>query len=206
MFRLSSKILAATSDIESTAEVYRRRAGTLLKIVPDGRDTLPTRTILKDRDAKPLVESLKRLGGHESLSHKSRIEIETVKDAEIVFADGEPLAIRRNGELIPVLVNHTTVDLLPTVVVDMGAVPHVVSGADIMAPGIRRSKGDFLSGQLLVVVDEKHGKRLAIGKALLSSTELGNTKKGKVVENLHYVGDPVWESVKTLSPASSQQS
>ena len=165
---------------------------------------MPARTILKDRDAKPLVESLKKLGGHESLSHKSRVEVEMVKDAEIIFADGEPLAIRRKGELFPVLVNHRALDMLPTVVVDMGAVPHVVSGADIMAPGIRRLSGDFRSGQLLVVVDENHGKRLAIGKALLSSTEMGNTKKGKVVENLHYVGDPVWESVKSLSPASAQ--
>jgi len=160
---------------------------------------VPARNILKDRDVKPLVELLRKLGGQDSLSHKSRVEVEEVKGAEVVFADGEPLAIRRNGELIPVLVNHRTLDLLPIVVVDMGAVPHVVGGADVMAPGIRRVVGDFQTGQLLVVVDEKYGKRLAIGKALLDSTALRNTKKGKAVENVHYVGDPVWDIVKPLS-------
>ena len=160
---------------------------------------MPARNILKDRDVKPLVELLRKLGGQDSLSHKSRVEVEEVKGAEVVFADGEPLAIRRNGELIPVLVNHRTLDLLPIVVVDMGAVPHVVGGADVMAPGIRRVVGDFQTGQLLVVVDEKYGKRLAIGKALLDSTALRNTKKGKAVENVHYVGDPVWDIVKPPS-------
>ena len=161
--------------------------------------TLSPRTILKDRDVKPLVELLKNLGGQDNLSHKSRIEIEEIKSGEVVFVDGEPFAIRRNGELIPVLVNHRTLDSLPTMVVDMGAVPHVVGGADIMAPGIRRVDGDFQPGQLLVVVDEKHGKRLAVGKALLDSTTLRNTKKGKVVENVHYVGDPVWDIVRGFS-------
>ncbi len=159
---------------------------------------MPTRTILKDRDAKPLVELLRKLGGQKGLSHKSRIETENAKDGEIVFADGEPLAIRRNGELIPVLVNHRTLDLFPTIVVDMGAVPHVVGGADIMAPGVRRVVGDFQQGQLLVVIDEKHGKRLAIVKALLDSTSLRSAKKGKVAENVHYVGDSVWDIIKPL--------
>ncbi len=166
---------------------------------------MPTRTILKDRDSKPLVESLKKLGGHQNLSHKSRVELETVKDTEVIFVDGEPLAFLRNEELVPVLVNDAAVNSLPKVVVDMGAVPHVVGGADVMAPGIRSIQGSFLSGQLLVVVDEKHGKHLAIGKGLLDSVALAQTKKGKAVENLHYVGDPIWEVVKGFARAVSQQ-
>ena len=167
---------------------------------------MPNKTILKDRDSKPLVESLRKLGGNETLSHKSRVELEAVKDAEIVFVDGEPLAFQRKGEIIPVLVNQAALATLPTIVVDMGAVPHVVGGADVMAPGIRSIRGVFSSGQLLVVVDEKHGKHLAIGRALSNSVDLGKTKKGKVVENLHYVGDAIWEIVKEISRKSFQPS
>ncbi len=119
------------------------------------------------------MESLKKLGGHQNLSHKSRVELETVKDTEVIFVDGEPLAFLRKGELVPVLVNDAAVNSLPKIVVDMGAVPHVVGGADIMAPGIRSIQGSFLLGQLIVVVDEKHGKHLAIGKGLLDSDEEG---------------------------------
>ncbi len=174
-------------------------AGTLLKIVSGVPGTLPVRTILKDRDVKPLVEQLRKLGGHDALSHKSRVEVEEVKGGAVVFADGEALAIKREAELIPVLVNNRTLDLLPTVTVDMGAVPHVVGGADVMAPGVRSVRGDFQAGQFLVVVDEKHGKRLAVGKALLDSANMRATKKGRVVENVHWVGDAVWDIVKPAS-------
>lgn len=160
------------------------------------------RTILKDRDSKPLIEDLRSLPSQQHLTHKARVEIQTVKDSEIIFVDGVPIAFRRKGELIPVLTNKAALDGLPRIVVDMGAVPHVVGGADIMAPGIR-SIGDQVSEKhLLVVVDEKHGKYLAIGKALLDAGPMKVTKHGKVVANLHYVGDPVWETIKPKSPAS----
>jgi PUA domain protein len=158
---------------------------------------LPTRTILKDREAKPLLEALRHIAGG-SLSHKSRVELESVKDAQVVFVDGEPVAMKKSGEFFPVLVDTAAMERLPKVVVDMGAVPHVVGGADVMAPGIRRVQGEFPSGQLLVVVDEKHGKYLALGRSLVDSTTLSSLKKGKAVLNLHYVGDPVWEAIKSF--------
>jgi len=166
---------------------------------------LPQRTILKERDSKPLIEQLRNLPGLSSLSSKSHVELEAVKDGEVVFVDGQPLALRSGGELIPVLVNTVTLKDLPRVVVDMGAVPHVVSGADVMAPGIRRVEGDFSANSLLVVEDEKYGKPLAVGRALVDSETLAATKKGKVIKNLHYVGDLTWETVKVFSrqaPAS----
>ncbi len=142
-----------------------------------------------------MLEALRNISGG-PLSHKSRVELELVKDAEVVFVDGEPVAMRKKGELFPVLVDTAAMERLPWVVVDMGAVPHVVGGADVMAPGIRRVQGKFSSGQLLVVVDEKHGKYLALGRSLVDSTTLSGLKKGKAIQNLHYVGDPVWEVVK----------
>ncbi len=161
---------------------------------------MPTRTILKDRDSKPLLEALRNIASG-PLSHKSRVELESVKDAEVVFVDGAPMAMRKKGELLPILVDMAVMERLPRVVVDMGAVPHVVGGADVMAPGIRKVQGEFLPGQLLVVVDEKHGKYLAVGRSLVDSSTLSDMKKGKAVLNLHYVGDPVWEVVKEFHRA-----
>jgi PUA-domain protein len=161
---------------------------------------LTVRTILKDRDSKPLIEELRRLPNQQGLTHKARVEIETVKDSDIIFVDGVPIAFRRNSELAPVLTNTAALGGMPRVVVDMGAVPHVVGGADIMAPGIRKVNGEFGERQFLVVVDEKHGKYLAVGKALMGSGLMATTKKGKVVENLHYVGDLIWEVIKPKGP------
>ena len=116
------------------------------------------------------------------------------------------MAFQRKGELIPVLVNDEVLAKFPRVVVDMGAVPHVTGGADIMAPGIRSVLGNFSSSQLVVIVDEKHDKHLAVGRSLLDSTALKQTRKGKVVENLHYVGDTVWEVVKGFAHPFSSKS
>ena len=86
------------------------------------------------------------------------------------------------------------VDSLPAVIVDMGAIPFVCKGADVMAPGITEIKTPFEEGALVVIRDVKHGKALAIGKALRSSTSIMTEKKGKVIHNLHYVGDKIWET------------
>ena len=160
---------------------------------------LTGRTILKDRDAKPLVEELKRIPGLGQLSHKSRIETETIKNSEVIFVDGRAIAFKRDMVLIPVLTNLVAIEKMPRITVDMGAVPHVVGGADIMAPGIRRVEGVFAEGTLAVIVDEKHGKFLALGKSLFDSEKLSATKKGKAIINLHYVGDPIWEIVKPVA-------
>jgi len=172
----------------------------------DREKVLTVRTILKDRDSKPLIEELRRLPNQQQLAHKSRVEIETVKDSEIVFVDGVAIAFRRKGELAPVLTNTSALDSMPRIVVDMGAVPHVAGGADIMAPGIRKVNGEFGEKQLLAVVDEKHGKYLAVGRALIGSGLMAATRKGKVVENVHYVGDLIWEVIKPKGPTAASSS
>ncbi len=164
---------------------------------------LPNRTILKDRDSKPLIEDLNKIAGFEHLSRKARVETEVVKSSEIIFVDGVPIAFKRDGRLIPVLTNTSALEKLPRVTVDMGAVPHVVGGADIMAPGIRRVEGSFGESDLVVIVDEKHGKFLSVGTPLVTSETLVATKKGKVIANIHYVGDPVWETIKSTPPSHS---
>ena len=161
---------------------------------------MTVRTILKDRDSKPLIEELRRLPNQEHLTHKARVEVETVKDSEIVFVDGVAIAFRRKGDWAPALTNTSALDGMPRIVVDMGAVPHVVGGADVMAPGIRKVEGEFAERQFLVVVDEKHGKYLAVGRALTGSGPMAATKKGKVVENVHFVGDLIWEVIKPKGP------
>ena len=71
----------------------------------------------------------------------------------------------------------------------MGAVPFVCKGANVMAPGIRKVEGEFVKGDLVVIVDEKHGKALALGESMLDAAILRETKKGPVIKSLHYVSD-----------------
>ncbi len=120
-------------------------------------------------------------------------EAETEDGTRIYLLDDEIILFAVEGIIYPTL-RCKCVDSLPAVVVDMGAIPFVCKGADVMAPGITEIKTPFDEGTLVVVRDVKHGKALAIGKALKGSAAIMAEKKGKVIHNLHYVGDKIWET------------
>ncbi|MFH1821060.1 MAG: PUA domain-containing protein [Methanobacteriota archaeon] len=110
---------------------------------------------------------------------------------ELIIGGGKAIFFRKNGELLPTL-NIVDVIKLRSVVVDMGAVPYVVNGADVMGPGVVSADSEINVGDVVTVVDERHGKSLAIGTALLSGKEM-KTPKGKAVKNMHHVGDKIWQ-------------
>jgi predicted RNA-binding protein (TIGR00451 family) len=100
---------------------------------------------------------------------------------------------------LPTLFFHDFILLAPKIVVDMGAVPYVCNGADIMAPGIVRVDGEFDKGALVLVVDVKYGKPLAVGESLYDKETTQSIKQGSVVKNVHFVSDKIWNFVKTLA-------
>ncbi|MCK5613932.1 RNA-binding protein [Candidatus Pacearchaeota archaeon] len=48
------------------------------------------------------------------------------------------------------------------------------------------------NNELITIIDEKHNKPIGIGLALFSGKEMQRVTSGKVVKNLHYVGDKIW--------------
>ncbi len=81
---------------------------------------------------------------------------------------------------------------LPTVKVDEGAVPHVLNGADIFNQGITDVDRSF-DTNTIVMISNPQGAILAIGKTLLSSSDLLRTQ-GKGIINIHHLGDFLWKS------------
>jgi len=81
---------------------------------------------------------------------------------------------------------------IPKVVVDKGAVPHILNGADVMRPGIVTFEGDFKKGDLVAICEEEKGRAIALGRALFSRMEIESMKRGNVVENLHNIKERVW--------------
>jgi len=120
------------------------------------------------------------------------IEIVELQDGrEVLLVNKKPIAFRTSGGMFPSLLSIERIPL-KRVMVDMGAVSHVAGGADIMAPGIVKTDEGILVGDCVVVVDERHGKALAIGSALVEGA-LMKGPKGRVVKNLHHVGDEIWQ-------------
>ena len=73
----------------------------------------------------------------------------------------------------------------------MPAIPFIIKGADIMRPGIKELD-EFEKNEIIVIVDETHQKPLAIGISMFSRSEIKEMDKGKVIKNIHYVGDVTW--------------
>jgi len=129
---------------------------------------------------------------------RGKVEAVRVEGARLLIVDGSPLILEVGGFTVPTLVFREALDGLSTVVVDMGAVPHICRGADVMAPGVRSVEGSFEEGEVVQVVDERYRKALSVGAALTSSSEASRLGRGKVVKNLHYVGDPVWRILDSI--------
>ncbi|MCS6788592.1 MAG: hypothetical protein NZ733_04795 [Aigarchaeota archaeon] len=117
---------------------------------------------------------------------------------KVVLVDGNAF-FEEAGRLLPVAddrINGSLLAAMPSVFVDVGAVKHVINGASVMRPGIVRVEGEFSKGDYVVVREERAGQAIAIGEALLSSSELATVTKGKVVRNVQHHGDEVHERAK----------
>jgi PUA domain protein len=127
-----------------------------------------------------------------------QVEVAESKNATIFLVNNKPLVAEKEGMIFPTLSADDVTKFLPKVVVNMGAIPYVCNGADIMAPGAVDVKGDFKRDDYVLVVDEQHQKSLAIGTSLYDSEALRSVKHGKIVTNIHFVGDDLWRSLKKL--------
>lgn len=150
------------------------------------------RKVLGRKDVRSLKEEAGSLLGSVDTNAVSQATLEDGSTVYIYFK--EAILARKKGILFPTLIN-SVVDDLPSALVDMGAIPYVCNGADVMAPGIMGIEGGFEKDGLLVIRDVKHRKALGIGAALYTSEEMKGLKKGKAILNLHYVGDKIWASI-----------
>ena len=81
--------------------------------------------------------------------------------------------------------------------VDMGAVKFMCNGANVMRPGIRNYT-EFKKNEIVCVIEESKRKFLAVGIAILDSSELDGMSKGEVIKNIHYISDKYWEAGKVI--------
>ena len=157
---------------------------------------------LKAKEAKQvLAEASKNLRLDIEALFGAKVNVEVVEsDVGLVYlVGGKPLLYKANNKILPTLLFNEFTANAPKIVVDMGAVPYVCKGADVMAPGIVRFEGEFRKDDLVLVIDINHGKTLALGESLLDAEIARQTKKGPVVKTLHYVSDKIWDYIKMLT-------
>ena len=117
-------------------------------------------------------------------------------NAQIITGKGIKI-LRIDDDYLPFLSETEMLERFPNVMVDMGAVKFMCKGANVMRPGIKKNT-EFEKDKLVCIVEESRHKFLAIGKSMVSSTELENMDKGEIIKNMHYISDKFWETGKII--------
>jgi len=155
------------------------------------------RYTLSKRDRRKILSELTAKYPGLAVSEESAVEIYEDRElGRILIINGIPAFFQYRDLWLPHLkfLLNNPLPGMPVVVVDSGAVNPLLRGADVMAPGIREIRGEFRAGDPVVVVEESYGKPIVVGIALMDSPSIvsGVVKKGKVVENVHRIGDRLW--------------
>lgn len=126
------------------------------------------------------------------------LRIHHITDDAQIIAGKEFKALKLIDDYLPFLSETQVLEKFSHVMVDMGAVKFMCNGANVMRPGIK-SYSEFEISQIVCVIEESKHKFLAVGKAVVSSSDMDSLEKGEVVKNMHYISDKYWEIGKTLT-------
>eukprot|EP01112_Ceratiomyxa_fruticulosa_P022383 TRINITY_DN8175_c0_g1_i2.p1 TRINITY_DN8175_c0_g1~~TRINITY_DN8175_c0_g1_i2.p1 ORF type:complete len:182 (+),score=21.95 TRINITY_DN8175_c0_g1_i2:48-593(+) len=103
----------------------------------------------------------------------------------------------RDGPYYPTLrLLHQYPDILPHLQVDRGAIKYVMSGANIMCPGLTSPgasmPNDVPAHTIVAIHAEDKQHALAIGVTEMSTKDIKKINKGIGVNNIHFLNDGLW--------------
>ena len=150
---------------------------------------------MREKEIKALKEQLFEIFGVETFGDKDAVDMAESSEYNLIFVNNDILGLVYEGK--PFLTVRGLLKYKPearAVTVDMGAVPYVTNGADIMGPGIVDADPNIKEGDLVWIRDIKNRVPLAVGMALRSGNSLKSKEKGKAIKAVHNVGDKLWKT------------
>ncbi|NVM03214.1 MAG: RsmB/NOP family class I SAM-dependent RNA methyltransferase [Candidatus Helarchaeota archaeon] len=159
ILELSEEFLYPKSIIERFLKRYKKRAIKILKAIKTPSEIYTIRTNTLKISPKNLIEKLKKLG-IKAKQHK------TLPEAVLLP--------RKGPSRIPLLKKKVTIDKF--------ASESVLCGSDLYVPGVKKFD-KFKQGDKVTILSETQIP-IAIGLATKDYKELGNIKKGIVLENV----------------------
>jgi PUA domain protein len=150
---------------------------------------------MREKEVKALSSQLSELFGAEVFTEKDAVDLAESTDFDLIFVNNDILGLIYEEK--PFLTVRGILKYRPercAVTVDMGAVPFVTNGADVMGPGITEADDGISEGDLVWIRDEKNRVPLAVGVALRDSAGIRSKEKGKAIQMLHFVGDKLWKA------------
>ena len=149
---------------------------------------------IRKKEARRLEEKMVESAGISPFSSKDDIDLAEMGDITLIFSGGTVVGLIMDKKPFPSL--RGILAATPTkrqVTVDMGAVKFLYNGADVMAPGIIEADPDIKEGNIVWVREEKHGKPLVVGIALMDGKKMVESRSGKAIKTIHSIGDKIWE-------------
>ena len=149
---------------------------------------------INKREAKLFNQLLSEAHGFSFTLSAGKYETAKSRDFDVIIQKGHIFALLL-GDVAHLSVRGLLTHAIETgwVQIDMGAVPFVCNGANVMAVGINDVSPEISKGQFVWIREENHHKPLGVGRALLDSNEILESKQGKAIKALHYIGDKIWE-------------
>lgn len=102
-----------------------------------------------------------------------------------------------SGDYLPHLkLLHKYPFILPAHTCDIGGAKYLLSGANVMCPGLTSKGGqvgeDIPAGAAVQVRLEGKQHAVAVGFATMSSADIRKINKGSCIDNAHYLGDDLY--------------
>jgi PUA domain protein len=111
----------------------------------------------------------------------------------VITVDGDAKLFYDDDTVYPLLPFLLENNFLDAITIDMGAVPPISSGADVMTPGIVDAASGISNESIVSVVDEDNEKPIAVAVSCMSAEELLSSNSGVGATTKHYVGDTLWD-------------
>jgi PUA domain protein len=149
---------------------------------------------LREKEIKALDEEIRARLGTEAFAPGEPVDRGESTEYDVIFIGNQVQGLVYGGKAfltVRGLLKHPATKAFVTV--DMGAVPFVTKGADVMGPGIVDADPAIVTGDLVWVRDVKNGRPLMIGEALVSGEQMRTKAPGKAIKSVHFVADKLWK-------------
>lgn len=114
---------------------------------------------------------------------------------QYILRNGVPVFIYKQRYIPTVKCVHMVPEIVKKVVVDKGAVKHLINGADVMAPGLLHPDSNYpnvLEGEIVAIYGHEKNTALAVGEVLMDNEEVQEKKAGAAIKLINHLGDRLY--------------
>lgn len=142
-------------------------------------------------DIEPIVDAI--------IPKKSQAILIKCEDKILLYSvENEVVVFQTFDDIVPTLKTvHKYPDCFQKVQVDRGAIKFVLSGANVMCPGLTSAgaklpEENIEKDSIVTIYAEGKENALAVGRLTMSTDDIKAKNKGIGIELLHYLGDGLW--------------